>query len=210
MNKSIANDRMPLNILDASFNKKLNMTDNNIEHTAEFVARGVAEFTLPGFVTPHGYRLLKSLHSDQYRMVTNDADPVTVYAVKLQFMNDIVPCRKTCTQIMVWRTVLPQHKVAVTSLPQKFFEFFLESYSIVVSDSEQTSDGRRFWEGMIAWAIQTDGYQVYVSDGTKEERPLTFMTSWDDFYGTWANFCWGDDKDYHLHRLLVISKEKLH
>ncbi len=63
---------------------------------------------------------------------------------------------------------------------------------------------------MIAWAISISGYHVYVSDGTKEERPLNLITSWDDFYGTWANYCWGHDKDYHYHRLFVISKELLH
>ncbi len=41
---------------------------------------------------------------------------------------------------------------------------------------------------MIAWAIQAEGHYVYVSNGSEEDRPLTFMTNWDDFYGTWADF----------------------
>lgn len=210
MNNFIAKRKMPYNIPDAGFNTKLSVTSNNIEHTTSFMQKGVSEFTLPGYTTPHGYRLVKSLYEDHYRLVTIGLDPVTVYAVRLEFMDTIIPTRRSCTQIMVWRTVQPQYKTAVNGLPQMFFRFFLENYSIVVSDSEQTGDGRRFWETMIAWAIQEDGYHVYVSDGTQEDRPLTFMTSWDDFYGTWADFCWGDDRECHSHRLLVISKDRLH
>jgi len=210
MQNYTANEKMPYNIPDAGFNAKLNVTGNNIEHTTSFMQKGVEEFSLPGYSTPHGYRLVKSRSDDHYRLVTEGQDPVTVYAVRLEFMDNIVHARRSCTQIMVWRSVQPQYNSAVSGLPRMFFQYFLEKYSIVVSDSEQTQDGRRFWETMIAWAIQEDGYHVYVSDGSEEDRPLTFMTSWDDFYGTWADFCWGDDRDCHFHRLLVISKDQLH
>ncbi|WNY87405.1 hypothetical protein [Leclercia adecarboxylata] len=210
MKTYLAKNKMPFEIPSASFDTKLNMTEKNIEHTEAFIRAGVKEFALPGFVTPHGYRLLRAVKGNQYRMVTDSVAPETVYAVKLEFLEHIVPTRKICTQILVWKTVQPQYDSAVRGLPQEFFKFFLSSYSIVVSDSEQTLDGRRFWERMIAWAIQTDGYHVYVSDGTQEDRPLTFMTSWDDFYGTWAGFCWGNDRDCHSHRLLVISTDQLH
>jgi hypothetical protein len=210
MNRLKANTRMPLNIPDAGFSAKLNVTGNNIEHTASFMQKGIVDFSLPGYTTPHGYRLVKSRSEDHYRLVTDGADHITVYAVRLEFMDCIVPARRSCTQIMVWRSVQPQFSTAVSGLPKMFFKHFLENYSIVVSDSEQTQDGRRFWETMIAWAIKEDGYHVYVSDGTKEEHPLTFMTSWDDFYGTWTDFCCGNDRDCHFHRLLIISKDQLH
>ncbi|MFP1739787.1 hypothetical protein [Lonsdalea quercina] len=205
-----ASGKMPLEIDAAGFDNKLSMTDKNIEHTENFISKGVTEFNLSGFIVPHGYKLLRSRSQDQYRLVTDGSVPETVYAVKLSFLDNIIPARKTCTQIMVWRTIQPQHEHAVHGLPQKFFRYFLSVYSIVVSDSEQTKEGRRFWERMIAWAMKENGYQVYVSDGTKEERPITLMTSWDDFYGVWAQFCWGSDKDCHPHRLLVISSETLH
>ncbi|MBS9424082.1 hypothetical protein [Photorhabdus caribbeanensis] len=197
-------------IPESDFDIKLNMTEKNVEHTQAFIEHGVQDFSLPGFVTPYGYRLLTSISGNQYRLVTDVDMPETVYAVKLEFMEHIVPSKKTCTQILVWCTVLPQHDEAVRGLPQEFFRFFLERYSIIVSDSEQTLDGRRFWERMIAWAISINGYHVYVSDGAKGERPLNLITSWDDFYVIWANYCWGHDKDYHYHCLFVISKELLH
>ncbi|EHL7920559.1 hypothetical protein ACWKBE_002051 [Enterobacter hormaechei] len=201
---------MPYIIPEADFDRKLNMSEKNVTHTEGFLAKGVQDFTLPGFTTPYGYRLVKSLRDDHYRLITDSESPETVYAVKLIFREDIVETRKSCTQILVWRTPNVIHDRAVHGLPQDFFRFFLEQFAIVVSDEQQTIDGRRFWERMISWAITTPGYHVYVSDGTEEERPLTFMTSWDDFYQTWADFCWGADKDVHTHRLLVISKDQLH
>lgn len=210
MRNAETKNTMPYLIREADFDRKLNMTENNITHTDAFISKGAVDFALPGFVLPHGYRLLKSRTEDHYRLVTDGSSPETVYAVKLLFRKDIVAARKSCTQIMVWRTPNVRHDHAVRGLPQMFFSHFLESYSIVVSDEQQTIDGRRFWERMISWAINSPGYHVYVSDGTHMDRPMTFMTSWDDFYGTWADFCWGDDPETHTHRLLVISKDKLH
>lgn len=210
MRRQATTNTMPYLIPEADFDRKLNMTENNISHTAAFISKGAVDFSLPGFVLPYGYRLLKSRVGDHYRLVTDSESPETVYAVKLVFRNDIVAARKSCTQIMVWRTPNVRHDHAVHGLPQMFFRHFLESYSIVVSDEQQTLDGRRFWERMISWAITTPGYHVYVSDGTQVDRPMTFMTSWDDFYGAWVDFCWGSDPDIHQHRLLVISKDKLH
>ncbi|HAN7432538.1 TPA: hypothetical protein IF402_002964 [Escherichia coli] len=201
---------MPYIIPEADFDRKLNMSEKNTSHTESYLAKGVVAFVLPGFTTPYGYRLVKSCNGDHYRMITTSDTPETVYAVKLIFREDIVEAKRTCTQIMVWRTPNVIHDRAVHGLPQIFFQFFLEQYAIVVSDEQQTIDGRRFWERMISWAINTPGYNVYVSDGSEEDRPLSFMTSWDDFYSQWADFCWGSDKDVHTHRLLVISKDKLH
>lgn len=210
MRRTETKNTMPYLIPEADFDRKLNMTENNVTHTGAFISKGVVDFALPGFVLPYGYRLLKSRTEDHYRMVTDSETPEAVYAVRLIFREDIVADRKTCTQIMVWRTSNARHKRAVRELPELFFKYFLQSYSIVVSDEEQTPDGRRFWEGMISWAIETPDYHVYVSDGSEIDRPLTFMTSWDDFYGVWSDFCWGSDKDTHTHRLLVISKDQLH
>lgn len=211
MRNHTANNGMPRLIPDTSFNTKLSGIANNLEHTRLFLEKGAVDFALPGFTTPYGYRLVKSSSgNEQYRLITDSSEPETAYAVKLEFMRHIVPGKKTCTQIMVWRTSQPQHRNAIRGLAAEFFQHFLSLYQIVVSDSEQTADGRRFWEDMIAWAMGTPGYHVYVSDGTEEDRPLTRMNGWDDFYPVWSNFCYGHDPDCHSHRLLVISNDQLH
>jgi hypothetical protein len=45
----------------------------------------------------------------------------------------------------------------------------LSEYDIVVSDSEQTGDGQRFWLRMIDWAFSMN-YQISVADGTVGEE----------------------------------------
>ncbi len=81
-------------IPEVDFDIKLNMTEKNAENTQAFIERGVKDFSLPGFVTPHGYRLLTSVSGNQYRLVTDADMPGTVYAVKLEFMEQIVPSKK--------------------------------------------------------------------------------------------------------------------
>ncbi|WP_422387601.1 hypothetical protein [Erwinia aphidicola] len=211
MQKSARKTGMPLLIPSAEFDEKLSRTSTgkNTQHTQAFIDGGSHDFYLPDYAVPPGYRLLQSSREDQYRLIKAGAEPETVYAVKLLLLDTIVPSRRSCTQIMVWRSVLPQHEEAVHGLARRFFRYFLQRYSIVVSDSEHTGDGCRFWEGMIAWALAQPEYHVYLSDGRFDDRPLRAIPNWDDFYDHWAQYGWGEDRDYHPHRLFVISHEKL-
>ncbi|MBP2168047.1 hypothetical protein J2125_001239 [Erwinia toletana] len=93
MQTNLVNDRMPLLIPSAGFDTKLSMTEKNIEHSESFIASGVNEFSLPGFVIPHGYRLLSSVKGDQYRLVTDSEIPETIYAVKLALHDRIITGR---------------------------------------------------------------------------------------------------------------------
>ncbi|VFS47799.1 Uncharacterised protein [Budvicia aquatica] len=110
---------------------------------------------------------------------------------------------------MVWRSLRGIYDDAVRGLAKAFFVYFLDQYQIVISDSEQTAAGRRFWELRITWALETPDYHVYVSDGSQEERPLTRIHTMSDFFDVWSDFCYGHDSDCHSHRLLVISTENL-
>ncbi len=69
MNSYTVKEKMPVLIPEADFNIKLNMTEKNVEHTQAFIESGVKVFSLPGFVTPHGYRLLASVSGNQYRLM---------------------------------------------------------------------------------------------------------------------------------------------
>jgi len=208
-NYAMRNNQMsPLMIDSADFSHKLGLVSRNVEHTEAFLARGTADFHLPGFVLPVGYRLLKSLYSDEYRIVTTDeGKPYTAYAVKLEFHNEITFPHGAATQVMVWRTPRTLHQSVVSGFPQFFFQWLLSEYNVVVSDSEQTGDGQRFWLRMIDWAF-TMNYQISVADGTVgEERHLTPVNSYAELEERWIAFAWGYDRDVHPHRRLVISKK---
>lgn len=198
---------MPYEIRGASFDTKLNIRVSNVSQTLRFLECGVETFRFQDWLTPSGYALRVSKRADQYRLIHVETKE-TVYAVKLRFRTDIVAGRKTCTQVLVWRTNEPLHEHAVNGLAQRFFNFFIAQYNIVVTDEQQTPDGRNFWARRVAWSLRF-GHYVYISNGGEEDRPLTRVKDYDDFYPHWADFCWGKDPEVHTHRLVVISTEEL-
>jgi len=204
---------MPELIDDADFNTKLNEIERNTTHTARFLEKGVDDFQLNGYVIPFGYRLVKARTEHQYRLITISDQPVTAYAVKLEFYDHIVLGFNTCTQVMVWRSIRPEHRRAVLDLPATFFAYLVDHFTIVVSDSQHTELGRRFWETRIIESLSLPSMHVYVSDGTEGGRdgviPFSEVKSDHDFYEIWSEFCWGKIQDVHSLRLFVISKVKL-
>lgn len=208
--KPIKNSRdcMPRKISGAEFNQKLRITASNIENTQCFLTKGVIDFSLQGFDIPEGYRLVKSLRKQQYRLIANGEKPETLYLVELKFRKDIVIGKITCTQIKVWRSTAHQYIKIIKDLPRQFFAYLLNTYCIMVTDEEQTDAGQRFWETMINWAFDKK-YYVYASNGEEENRLLIPIKDMDDFYLNWMDLYWGKDIDIHTHRLVVISKTSL-
>ncbi|KGT90436.1 hypothetical protein NH00_11950, partial [Enterobacter cancerogenus] len=72
---------MPITLPDTSFSQVLNPEDTNRADTRAFLARDAEPFTLPGFVTPFGYTLWQNRAERQFRLVTQEREPETVYAV---------------------------------------------------------------------------------------------------------------------------------
>lgn len=204
------NNVSPLLIDSADFSRKLGLYSKNEEHTVQFLSRGVEDYFLEGFVLPPGFRLVKSLTEDQFRIVTTATEkPYTAYAVKLIHHNEITHPKKATTQVMVWRTTSSIYDPIVRGFPQMFFKHILDTSNIVVSDSEQTGDGQRFWLRMLDWAFNSK-YQLYVADGTEgEDWPKHRIDNLNDLENYWLEFAWGKDKDVHPHRRLIISKKPL-
>lgn len=200
----------PLLINSADFSKKLGMYSKNAEHTEQFLARGVEDYRIDGYVPPANYRLVKALQRDEYRIVTVDnGKPYTAYAVKLVHHKEITYPHYAVTQVMVWRTPSSRHYSAIQGFAKLFFRHLLDITNIVVSDSEQTGDGQRFWLDMLDWAYNS-GYSLYVADGTEgEEWPKYHITSLDELESRWLEYAWGNDRDVHIHRRLIISKKPL-
>lgn len=200
----------PLNIDSADFSKKLGMYSRNSEHTEQFLARGVDDYRIDGYVPPANYRLVKSRHEEQYRIVTiENGKPFTAYAVKLVHHNEITFPHQAVTQVMVWRTSSSRHYPVIQGFPRFFFHHLLDVTNIVVSDSEQTGDGQKFWLDMLDWAFNS-GYLLYVADGTEgEDWPKYRIKTLDELENHWLEYAWGYDHYVHIHRRLIISKHPL-
>lgn len=129
--------------------------------------------------------------------------------MKLVQHNEITYPHRAVTQVVVWRTSSSLHYPALQGFPRFFFRHLLDITNIVVSDSEQTGDGQKFWLDMLDWAYNS-GYSLYVADGTEGENwPKYPITSLDELENRWIQYAWGHDRDVHPHRRLIISKKPL-
>jgi hypothetical protein len=61
------------------------------------------------------------------------------------------------------------------------FTHFLQKYIVMITDKQQTADGKRFWENRIVQAFQ-EGFFVYFCDKNSGENKLQPIESSDDFF----------------------------
>lgn len=197
----------PKIIEGAGFDTKLSRKSSNIEHTAQFLARGTSAFSLENWIPPAGYDFRISLDRKQIRLIHSGE---TVYYVKLKNAADILPNIPYVTQIGVWRSQLPEHHSAVTGLAARVFNWLLINHIVVISDTEQTRDGARFWSERIRYAISYPNQHVYYWDGTQEDAEPIEITDQDTFSDIWeGGKFWGVNPDVHPHRLLIITARLL-
>jgi len=71
----------------------------------------------------------------------------------------------------------------------------------MITDQEQTPDGKRFWERRIVQAFN-DGLFVYFYD--KMNHLLIAIKNNDDFFENYEQESWGNDKA-HKNILFIIS-----
>jgi len=205
MKQITADKNMPITLPDTHFNQILSREAPNRTDTATFLSQNVRPFAFAGFIVPFGYALYICAQDKEYRLITQEKNPETVYAVRLEETKDFTSPVRACIQVMVWRTRQPQHDHAVQGLARKFFCHFLQTHSIIVTDSAQTNAAKVMWESMIAWALREPDHHVYVWDGTRSDAQLMAVKSWHDFCEHWQRFCWGSQPDSHLMRRVIIS-----
>ena len=141
------------------------------------------------------YELLIALldHESQCVLYSN-----TIDSVELDIPNDGKPVR----QIMIWRDIETNGgKDSYNLMETVFFEFLIEQYAIVVSDSEQTREGRRMWRKLIAMAIDKGMEAGRIDEQSHEYHIIRSRQDLNDA----AKWLWGEDK-IHESRLAVIMK----
>lgn len=105
---------------------------------------------------------------------------------------------------MVWAD--PSNEDELVGLPKKVFNNLLQEYAIIISDSEQTPDGKRFWERRILQSMNS-GFFVYYVD-TNQLGSLERIHNREAFFDHYLPIGWGNDKE-HQGRLFVISVEDI-
>ena len=209
-------------IFTDDYDLKLRRKESNLAETQAFLQNKPVALSLPNFVVQHGYRLLQSreviTHDGSESTICLIADhgteSETVYKVKVlvrtapnAYLNV-----KNATQLLVWRTLTPKHDAALNGFAAKVFSFLLESHNIMVTDKDQSPDGRRFWEKRIIEAVNMDNRHVYYIDlNALDDELVPVINEINDdetFYDLYEPIAWGTD-EHHGDRVFVISCKRL-
>lgn len=205
-------------LFDDVFDKKLKRLSSNIDETNAFLLNRPTELVLPDFVVQHGYRLLQSkrrlTQEGHERTICLIADTPehkeTVYKVNVlvRLEQNAYLTIANATQLLVWRTITPRHESALVGFAAKVFSYLLQTHNIMVTDQDQTPDGRRFWQKRIIEAISMDNRHVYYIDLeelTDTRVPIIHEIINDDsFYDQYEPVAWGRENN-HCERVFIIS-----
>lgn len=209
-------------LIDAGFDMKLTTQATNRQETAAFLEGQPKPFRLPDYVVPAGYKLLASeatKHSDGIIQTicliwTGGENAEIVYKVKTIVRdepNAYLPT-SNCTQLIVWRQLSGIHGSVLSGFARMVFDFLLRSHNIMITDEQQTADGRRFWLDRMAESFVMPDREVYYVDLDALNDDLVpvieRITSQDDLMGTYYPKGWGNAVE-NRNRAFIISKENL-
>jgi len=193
-----------------------NEVENNERITQSFLSYAGEEFELPGFVVPKPYVLMKCVHSNEYRIVTRDREPRTVFFIRLlpvgerqvTLIKKVIPRRKKLTHCMVWSSLVPDQSHAFQYVATKFFEYFINDFDLVLAPGTETLCAAHFWEGRLLWSLTHPHVKVYHIDNlTTTATPLR-VKGWLEFMPLWTEFIWESEKDIDPLKLILITRDK--
>lgn len=158
-----------------------------------------------------GYRLLRIDHrvrpsSDRFEIaLVNDLLKSVAYYNQVVITNIVdLKCRPA-TQNLVWRSTDIRHSAVLRDVAQKvFFNYILSRYDVILSDNQQTGEGKFFWQRQMSTALAL-GLHVYyyqMMSGSLVDVPDQ------DALDALSDQLWSesDDQAYHL---ALISKVTL-
>ncbi|PTO70265.1 hypothetical protein CWN84_25210 [Vibrio splendidus] len=200
---------------------KLTTPKKNREETQVFLNEKPENFAVQRFVVPYGYRLLigsKKMHGDGEHqticLVTDSKESETVYKVKMIVRNEpnaYLSC-KNCTQLIVWRSTSGKHRFVTSGFPSLVFNHLLQTHDIMITDEQQTDDGRRFWLDRIGEALYVPEQFVYYVDLNELNSDLapkiSKIDNEDELFETYVPKGWGDDES-DKNKAFVISRRDL-
>lgn len=155
---------------------------------------------------PASYDLIRvNVSEEQFVIALVDHTTKSIaYYIRANVWEDVFLHGKPVTQVLLWRTSNIIHKSVTSGLPQDvFFNYLLDTYNIVASDSHQTTEGRNFWIDKLGEAMMM-GFHVY-----RYHRLHCNLFEIVDHADVRTNRCdlWGDDEDYQNVLALITKNE---
>jgi len=168
---------------------------------------------------PQPYLALRS-EKIQLLKSKNHIGPVNTETKKILYYMDLSSIRKgkicldeyhssrrVCKQMRVWRSPdLAIHDEGnLTQIPRKIFFDQLNHYDIIISDQQQTDDGKRFWKYRLNESLLL-GYEVFFQDlhqsRTHGRIKITSTTALQEYMA----IAWGNDLK-HQGKIFLIRHQ---
>lgn len=160
-----------------------------------------------------GYRMIRingRVNSGFEIALLHEESKSIVYYNKVNILHDVALTDsdnfRRATQVLLWRTSYYEHQDAIHKIPMSvFFDYLLKSFLIVVSDTQQTTDGSRFWGTCITRALKEELYVYHYNfmDGSIDRIADR------EHFESRRNEIWGSLEGHHDRQLAVISSISL-
>ena len=191
----------------------LNEEDLNRENSTSFMSYAGKDCSIPGFFVPKPFRLVKSVYCNEYRILSDDPIPKTLFFIRLfepeghikdwfkksSLRNDKI------TQCLVWSSLVPNQRDAFQFLATKFFDHFLETYNIAITVGNMTLCSAHFWEGRILSSFTRPDVDVYKCDGST----IIQLPNWLEFQMTWSEFILKSSENIPDPSVILICKNNM-
>jgi hypothetical protein len=187
------------------FAEIFNKPSLNKQEAKKFIAKYTVDYLVDGISLPENFELKSNRRKTIIRLLDrNDKNnPRIAYAVDIKISEETIGHR-SCTQILVWAS--PNNEDLLIGLPRKIVNHLLKTYTIMVTDQEQTPDGKRFWERRISQAFKDKNFVYFLDKTSSDSQHL--IEDEDDFFENYEAEGWGDDK-LHKDRLYIISAAQI-
>lgn len=106
-------------------------------------------------------------------------------------------------QSMVWVSPRVQARYMNGIARKIFFDFLLSKFHTILTDSEQTWKGQRFWEISIGAALDQSLKVFYFDFATQQVIPFTDNDDLSDFQKKYD--IWGNSKTHALRRMIIAD-----
>ncbi|MGF1756656.1 hypothetical protein L4D76_01650 [Photobacterium sagamiensis] len=212
---------------------KLTTPSRNKEETGIFLSESPYPYEVPGFIEPQGYGLMRSRdkldadgtkftialiytgrdNTDYTRLNEDECNAETVYKVTVlsRPSPNAYLAIENCSQVLVWRQIAGPHSAATRGLPTLIFNHLLDNHNIVITDDQQTEDGKRFWLDRMGESFTTSNKSVYFVDLNEVfESSMTprvsHVATFHDLLEDYVPYGWGSTEEFK-DRVFILSKE---
>lgn len=139
-------------------------------------------------------------HNGYYIFIKEDVIYYFVRYKSLSYSN--LSNNRMMRQVLVQRFNSSTASVGIPKIV--FFDYLLPTFGTIVTDTEQTADGKRFWMSAVVEALNNPSkYEVYIFDRSNVKNSVIKINSLEHFE-TFENTIWGDSEMFK-YKLIAIS-----